>query len=206
MADVLTAITSGTNDIYDDMLRDCINNRILIFNEDVNDSLIENYIMYILKWNQEDRNISDISKRKKITIILNSCGGDCMIGFGGMVNCIEASTTPIRVIGVGLVASMAFYIYISCKERFSFRDSVYLLHDGEKAAYNSGSKFKNVAEFFENMDKRTKEHVLKYTNISEDFYDENYEKEVYMYADKAKSLGCVDYIIGEDCTLDDVFN
>ena len=54
------------------------------------------------------------------------------------------------------------------------------------------------------MDNRTKEHVLKYTNISEDFYDENYEKEVYLYADEAKSLGCVDYIIGEDCTIDDI--
>ena len=204
MADVLLPLADNTSDIYDEMLRDCINHRILIFNEDVNDSLIENYIMYILKWNRDDKNISDISKRQKITIILNSCGGDSVIGFGGMVNCIESSITPIRVVGMGLVASMAFYIYICCKERVSFKDTVFLLHDGEKAAYNSGSKFKNVAAFFDNMDNRTKEHVLKYTNISEDFYDENYEKEVYLYADEAKSLGCVDYIIGEDYTLDDI--
>lgn len=204
MADVLLPLTDGSDTLYEEIMRDCIENRILVFNEDVNDSLIENYIMYILRWNREDRNIEDVSKRRKITIILNSCGGDCMIGFGGMVNCIESSKTPIRVVGVGLVASMAFYIYICCKERFSFRDTVYLLHDGEKSAYNSGSKFKNVAAFFDNMDNRTKEHVLKYTTISEDFYDENYEKEVYLYADEAKKLGCVDHIIGEDCTLDDI--
>ena len=203
MADVLLPVTSGTDDLYDEIMRDCISNRILIFNEDVNDSLIENYIMYIWKWNREDRDL-DPTKRRKITIILNSCGGDCMVGFGGMVNCIEASKTPIRVVGVGLIASMAFYIYICCKERYSFRDAIFLLHDGEKAAYNTGSKFKNVAAFFENMDKRTREHVLKYTNISEDFYDENYEKEVYLYADEAKELGCVDYTIGEDCTLDNI--
>lgn len=204
MADVLLPLTDGSDTLYEEIMRDCIENRILVFNEDVSDSLIENYIMYILRWNREDRNIEDVSKRRKITIILNSCGGDCMIGFGGMVNCIESSKTPIRVVGVGLVASMAFYIYICCKERFSFRDTVYLLHDGEKSAYNSGSKFKNVAAFFDNMDNRTKEHVLKYTTISEDFYDENYEKEVYLYADEAKKLGCVDHIIGEDCTLDDI--
>ena len=204
MADVLLPLTDGSDTLYEEIMRDCIENRILVFNEDVSDSLIENYIMYILRWNREDRNIEDVSKRRKITIILNSCGGDCMIGFRGMVNCIESSKTPIRVVGVGLVASMAFYIYICCKERFSFRDTVYLLHDGEKSAYNSGSKFKNVAAFFDNMDNRTKEHVLKYTTISEDFYDENYEKEVYLYADEAKKLGCVDHIIGEDCTLDDI--
>lgn len=204
MAEIALPLMGQTDDLYDEVMRDCIQNRILIFNEDVNDSLIENYIMYILKWNREDKNISDVSKRKKITIILNSYGGDCMIGFGGMVNCLENTKTPVRVVGVGTVASMAFYIYICCKERYSFKDTVFLLHDGEKAAYNSGSKFKNVAAFFENMDRRTKEHVLKYTNISEDFYDENYEKEVYLYADEAKELGCVDYIIGEDCTLDDI--
>lgn len=204
MAEIALPLMGQTDDLYDEIMRDCIQNRILIFNEDVNDSLIENYIMYILKWNREDKNISDVSKRKKITIILNSYGGDCMIGFGGMVNCLENTKTPVRVVGVGTVASMAFYIYICCKERYSFKDTVFLLHDGEKAAYNSGSKFKNVAAFFENMDRRTKEHVLKYTNISEDFYDENYEKEVYLYADEAKELGCVDYIIGEDCTLDDI--
>lgn len=203
MAEISLPLMSQTDDLYDEIMQDCIQNRILIFNEDVNDSLIENYIMYIWKWNREDKDL-DVSKRRKITIVLNSCGGDCMIGFGGMVNCIENSKTPIRVVGIGLVASMAFYIYICCKERLSFKDTVYLLHDGEKAAYNTGSKFKNVAAFFENMDKRTKDHVLKYTNISEDFYDENYEKEVYLYADEAKELGCVDYIIGEDCTLDDV--
>ena len=32
-----------------------------------------------------------------------------------------------------------------------------------------------------------------------------YEKEYYMYAnDEAKSLGCVDYIIGEDVQLDEI--
>ena len=41
MADVLLPLTDNTSDIYDEMLRDCINHRILIFNEDVNDSLTE---------------------------------------------------------------------------------------------------------------------------------------------------------------------
>ena len=206
MADLLATLAAENDDLYEEIIRENLENRTLIFNEDVNDTLIENYIMYILKWNREDKNIEDPSKRRKITIILNSCGGEATIGFGGMVNCIENSNTPIRVIGMGLVASMAFYIYICCTERLSFKDTIYLLHDGEKSAYNSGSKFKNIAAFFDNMDKRTKEHVLKYTTISEDFYDENYEKEVYLYADEAKALGCVDKIIGEDCTLDDIFD
>lgn len=203
MADILS-LMGGSETIYDELIRENLENRVLIFNQDVNDTLIEDYIMYILRWNREDKDIEDVSKRKVITLILNSCGGDVFIGFGAMCNCIEQSKTPIRVVGMGLVASMAFYIYICCPERFAFKDTVLLMHDGELSASNSGSKFKDVAAFFDNMDKRTKEHVLKYTKITEEFYDNHYDKEYYVYADDAKELGCVDHIIGEDCTLDDI--
>lgn len=206
MAELMTLLGGGNDDLYTEIIKENLNNRVLVFNEDVNDGLIENYILYILKWNREDMNIEP-SKRRKITIILNSPGGDCMIG-NSMINAIECSKTPIRVIGVGLVASMAFYIYITCPERLSFKDTIYLMHDGEKAAGSSGSKFKDVAQFFDNMDARSKAHVLKYTNMSEEFYDSHYEREYYVYADDSKKLdlGIVDKIIGEDCTLDDILN
>lgn len=204
MAELMTLLTGGGNDdLYTEIIKENLANRVLIFNDEVNDSLVENYIMYILKWNREDKDI-DPSKRKKITIILNSPGGDCMIGFGGMVNCIEQSKTPIVAVGMGLVASMAFHIYITCKERFAFEDTIFLLHDGEQSAASSGGKFKDIARFFENMDNRTKQHVLKYTDIDDEFYDEHQDREFYMYSDEAKDLGCVDKIIGVDCTIDEV--
>lgn len=205
MAELMTLLGGGNDSLYEDLMKENLMNRVLVFNEDVNDSLIENYMLYILKWNREDRDI-DPSKRRKITIILNSPGGDCMIGFGGMVNCIEQSKTPIRVVGIGLVASMAFHIYITCKEKYAFKDTILLMHDGEQAAASSGGKFKDIARFFENMDNRTKQHVLKYTKMSEEFYNEHQDREFYCYADDAKELGCVDYIIGEDCDLDDILN
>lgn len=204
MADVLTAMLgSGNDDLYTEIIKENLEQRVLIFNDEVNDSLIENYILYIMKWNREDKDLP-INKRQKITIILSSPGGDCFIGFGGMVNCIEQSKTPIRVVGIGLIASMGFHIYIACKERYALKDSIFLMHDGEKSAQSSGGKFKDVAQFFDNMDERTKQHVLKYTTMDEDFYEKHLDREFYMYADEAKSLGCVDKIIGEDCDLDEI--
>ena len=204
MAELMTLLGSGGNDdLYTEIIKDNLDNRVLVFNDEVNDSLIENYILYILKWNREDKNI-DPSKRKKITLILNSPGGDCMVGFGGMVNCIEESKTPVVAVGMGLVASMAFHIYITCKERFAFKDTILLMHDGEQSAASSGGKFKDIARFFENMDQRTKDHVLKYTNIDEEFYNNHSDREFYIYADDAKKLGCVDKIIGVDCDIDEI--
>lgn len=204
MADVLTAMLEGSSDnLYTEIIKENLEQRILVFNDEVNYNLIENYMLYILKWNREDKDLP-INKRQKITIILSSPGGDCFIGFGGMVNCIEQSKTPIRVVGIGLVASMGFHIYISCKERYAFKDTILLMHDGEKSAQSSGGKFKDVARFFDNMDARIKQHVLKYTTMNEEFYDEHLDREFYVYADEAKELGCIDYIIGEDCTIDEI--
>ncbi len=205
MAELMQLLGGSNDDIYNEIIKENLEHRTLIFNEDINDCLIENYILHILKWNRDDQDI-DPSKRRKITIILNSPGGDCILGFGGMVNCIEQSKTPIRVVGMGLVASMAFYIYITAKERYAMQNTVFLMHDGEMSASSSGGKFKDVARFFESMDARTKQHVLKYTKMTEEFYDEHLDREFYCYADKAKELGCVDYIIGEDCDLDEILS
>lgn len=204
MSDLLLPLLGGNNDdLYTEIIKENLKKRVLIFNDEVNDNLIENYILHIFKWNREDKDI-DPSKRKKITLIINSPGGDCMIGFGGMVNCIEQSKTPVIAVGIGLVASMAFHIYIACKERYAFKDTVLLMHDGEQSAASSGGKFKDIARFFENMDNRTKQHVLKYTNIDEEFYNDHQDREFYIYADDAKELGCVDKIIGVDCDLDEI--
>lgn len=204
MSDLLLPLLGGNNDdLYTETIKENLKNRVLVFNDEVNDNIVENYILHIFKWNREDKDI-DPSKRKKITLIINSPGGDCMIGFGGMVNCIEQSKTPIVAVGIGLVASMAFHIYITCKERYAFKDTILLMHDGEQSAASSGGKFKDIARFFENMDNRTKQHVLKYTNIDEEFYDDHQDREFYIYADDAKELGCVDKIIGIDCDLDEI--
>ena len=70
MADVLTAMLgSGNDDLYTEIIKENLEQRVLIFNDEVNDSLIENYILYIMKWNREDKDLP-INKRQKITIIL----------------------------------------------------------------------------------------------------------------------------------------
>lgn len=203
MADILTALTGSTDDLYEEIIRENLDKRILIFNDEVNEAVLENYILYILKWNREDKDIP-IEKRHKITLIINSNGGDCFSGFNFVDVCTQ-SITPIRAVCMSLAASMAYHLFICCSERFAWPNSVLLQHDGELTLQNSTSKVRDTMRFFEDMEKRTKEHVLKYTKMTEEFYDAHYDQEYWMYAnDKGKELGCVDYIIGEDCTIDDI--
>lgn len=203
MSDILTSLGLGETDFYAEIIKENLDDRILVFNDDVSDCVIENYILYILKWNREDKDLP-VEKRKPITIYINSPGGDAISGFN-MVNVILASATPIKGIVFGMAASMGYHIFLACHERYAFKDSILLQHDGQIRISNSTSKAKDTMKFFENMEDRTKAYVLSRTNMDEEFYDAHYDQEYYMYAnEEAKRLGCVDYIIGEDCNLDDI--
>ena len=62
--------TSNDNTFFFFLFRDYFNNRILILNDEINENLIEDCIIYILKWNQNDKGLS-ADDRKPITIYIN---------------------------------------------------------------------------------------------------------------------------------------
>lgn len=203
--DIPIGISGGSSNMGDDpynaLYQENLDNRILVINEAITDSIIENYVLWILKWNKDDKDLP-IDKRRPITIYINSDGGSVYDG-QIMVDTIICSKTPIRAVGM-FVASMAYLIFLACDERYAFRNAAFLMHDGEFSLQNSGSKFKDTVKFFEEMDERTKSFVLERTNITDEFYDKVYDQEFWMYPNKAKELGIVYKIIGQDCELDEV--
>ena len=191
---------SGSSVLYEDVMRDALDSRVLIFNSKIDSDVVEDYIYHILVWNQEDNGLAP-EKRKKIYFLFNSPGGDAIIS---MVLCdiINASATPIIGVGLGIVCSAAFYTYICCHKRIAFENTVFLRHDGDLCVANSSSKAKDTMAFLSTMDVRVKEHVLKYTSMSEEFYDNTYETEFYMYADAAVEIDACDKII---TSLDEIW-
>lgn len=199
--ELLQALT-GTNDLYTELMRENLDKRILVFNDGVDENVVENYILYILKWNAEDKDLP-IEKRQPITIYLSCPGGNCFDGFN-MVDVIMNSKTPVRGVVFSLAASMGYHILLACHERIAFKNSVLLQHDGQVGIQNSTSKARDTMRFFDSMEARTKDYVLAHTAMTEEFYDKIYDQEYYMYADEAKKLGCIDKIIGEDCDIDEI--
>lgn len=188
---------------YDDLFEENLNNRILVLNRDIDETLIEDYMCFILKWNRDDKDIPR-KKREPIRLYINSLGGDSFIA-GQFCSLIESSETPVVGVAFGTVASAAYHIYISCHERYAFRNSTFLQHEGDLIISNTSTKAKNTMEFFENMDERYKQNVLNNSNMSEEYYDSIYTDELWMFADKAKEFGVVDKIIGIDCSIQDIF-
>jgi ATP-dependent Clp protease protease subunit len=204
MADVaILSASEGNGNIFDELYREYLEDRTLVFNAQVDDNVVEDYIMWILKWNKEDKNLP-VENRKKIKLFITSEGGN-VFSANIMSDVIEQSKTPVVGIALDLVASAAYHIYLSCHERYAFVNSTFLQHDGEIAIQNSSKKAKDTVAFFDEGAEREKKHVLSHSSMDEKYYDDHYDDELWMYADTAKSWGIVHKIIGVDCDIDEVF-
>lgn len=193
----------GNSEMTDELIQEYLDKRIIIFNKSVDSGILEKIALYILKWNAEDKDIP-ADKRNPIWLYIQSPGGSVIAGFN-LIDVIASSQTPVYTLCFSQCCSMGFHIFISGHKRYAFKNSILMMHDGEISVSNSPSKAKDTMKFFDTMEKRIKDYTISRTAIDSDTYDNMYEKEYYMYAnDEAKSLGCVDYIIGEDVQLDEI--
>ena len=99
---------------------------------------------------------------------------------------------------------MGFLIGLAGHKRYASKTAKFLMHDGTNFVINSGAKAQDQMEFNKRIEQRIKEYVLAQTKITSEMYDAQMRKEWYMFADEAKNLGVTDYIIGEDCNLDEI--
>ena len=187
---------------WDELYKWYIDNRILVINASIDDNVIEDYIMYILRWNKEDKDLP-VDKRNPIRIFISSPGGN-VFNANILIDIITASKTPIWGIGLDLVASAGYCMFLACHKRFAFNMCSFLQHEGEISIENSRSKARQTSEYLDSMEDKAKKFILSRTLITEELYNEMYEAEFWMDSNKAKELGVIDQIIGVDCELEDI--
>ena len=179
-----------------------LKSRKLYLSEYINEFIIDNVVKHILQYNAEDKG-KPIEERKPILLYCSSNGGSVDPGFE-LVDVILQSKTPVYTINLGYQYSMAFLIGLAGHKRFASINAKFLMHDGANFIMNSGAKAQDQMEFNKRIEDRVKEYVLTRTKITSETYDAQMRKEWYMFANEAKELGVTDFIIGEDCTLDDI--
>jgi len=189
---------------YDDQFNyDDLKNRCLYLQESVDSCTANEIIYHILRYNRLDKG-TPIEQRKPIVLYIASPGGSVVDGFG-LIDAILMSETPVYTVNQSMCYSMAFLIFIAGRKRYSMKHSTFLCHDGSSFAYDSMSKLKDRMEFETGqMEEKTKQYIIAQTDITDELYQEKYRKEWYMYADEAKQYGIVDYIIGDDCKLEEI--
>jgi ATP-dependent Clp protease protease subunit len=189
-------------DLGDKFQLEDLKQRKLYINYYIDESLLEEITYHILRFNTEDKGKS-IEERKPILLYCVSNGGSLADGFG-LIDVILNSKTPVYTINLAYNYSMGFLIALSGHKRYAMKHSTFLMHDGSNFMYNSMAKIRDAAKFQEKQEQRIKEYVLSRSKLTEDEYDKSYRVEWYMYADQAKDKGFCDYIVGVDCSLDEI--
>lgn len=191
------------NGMLDEMfrLRD-LKDRALYFNEEIQQASVNEAVRHILYWNKEDIGKPD-SERQPIRIYLVSNGGEVDSGFE-LIDAIRLSQTPVYTINLGYQYSMGFLIGLAGHKRYALPNSKFLLHDGTLFLYDSGTKARDRMRFQDAVETRIRDYIISMTKITADIYDDHLAKEWYMFADEAKANGCVDFVVGEDCSIEDI--
>lgn len=176
--------------------------RKLFLNADIDQFSVADIVKHIMQINKEDKGLEP-HERMPILLYVTSNGGEVDSGFE-LIDVIMNSKTPVYTINLGYQYSMGFLIGLSGHKRFATRNAKFLMHDGSNFVYNSGAKAQDQMEFNRKIENRIKQYVLSRSKVSEEEYDSKLRVEWYLFADEAKEKGFVDYIIGEDCDINEI--
>ena len=177
--------------------------RKIWFTDEVDENVINTVVYSILRYNAMDKGIP-VEKRKPIILYISSPGGDVSSGLG-VVSAIETSKTPVYTVACADACSMGLILSIVGHKRYAMPNAVYLMHDGSTGVIDSVSKARDRIEFDgKELAERMKSIILKHTKLTKKQYDDKYRQEWYFLPETAKKYGFTDYIIGEDCDLDEI--
>ena len=176
--------------------------RKLFLNVDVEQLSVADIVKHIMQYNKEDKGI-DPKDRQPILLYVTSNGGEVDSGFE-LIDIIQNSKTPVYTINLGYQYSMGFLIGLAGHKRFATQNAKFLMHDGSNFVYNSGAKAQDQMEFQKKVEDRVKQYILSRSKLTSEEYDSKLRVEWYLFASEAKDKGFVDYIIGEDCDIDEI--
>lgn len=180
-----------------------LEDRKIFINCGIDEDVIDSAVYHILRYNKLDKGIPK-SERKPIKLYINSPGGSVVDGYG-LIDAILTSETPVYTINQALCASMGFLIFIAGHKRYSMQHSEFLMHDGSTFGWDSTAKMKDRMDFeTKELEQMTKDYIISHTKIDEKLYDEKYRVEWYFLPKLAKEIGVVDYIVGQDCSIDEI--
>ena len=133
----------------------------------------------------------------KLTLIINSPGGDVHAAFA-LIDTIKASTIPIKTVGLGLIASSGFLIFIAGKkgERILTPNTSILSHQYSWGSDGKEHELYARVKEFELSTKRMVENYKKCIGMSEKKIKEVLlpPQDVWLSAEEAKKLAICDKI------------
>ena len=158
-------------------------NRVIWIEGEIDGDLFQT-VSQIIKWNREDRNIS-IKDRQPIKIMFNSPGGDLDTA-ETLVSIIKLSRTPIYGFALGMVASAASLVYLSCHRRFILPNGYFIFHRG--SCSNVGGSYNEIQAAMDDYRaqiEKMEKFYIENTTYPEEVIKEKIKSDWYIHTDEA---------------------
>lgn len=173
---------------YDDL-----QNRVIWIDEEIDESILD-VVSKIIKWNREDRDLS-IKERTPIKIFFNSPGGSLDIE-ETIVSMIRLSKTPVYGIALGMVASAASLVYLSCHKRYALPNAYFIFHRG--SCQNMGGNYNEIQAAMEDYRaqvEKMEKFYIENTTYPEEVIKEKIKSDWYIHIEEALQYGVVTDLI-----------
>lgn len=105
----------------------------------------------------------EVNNEKKITIILNSHGGEEYSGLA-LYDRIRSTTCHVTIIGTGFVASMGLIVYLAGDKRLATKNTRFLNHQGSTEIGGKASDIKIESKEIEAMEDICNNLIAERTN------------------------------------------
>ena len=140
--------------------------------------------------------VLDSESSDPIYVYINSPGGDVDSGFA-IYDMIRYVTSPVTVIGMGLVASAAALIFLSvpAERRAGFPDSTYLIHQPLSQLKGVAIDVAIYAEKIEALRHKLDQVIADATGRSREEVENDTERDCWMSAEEAKEYGLLSRIV-----------
>ena len=173
-----------------------MNNRTIVFNGDITDTIVEKVYLPLKSFEEDD-------SCTPVTLILHSSGGSVSDSFF-LANYIEHYKKPLNVVVLGYAASMATVLLAAGANnpnvtRWCYKESYALIHDGYIAlgASEAGTA-QDIMTFNQTIDDHIRDFILSHTKITEDQYTKKGRHQWFIFSEEMKELGLIDKIYGVD--------
>jgi ATP-dependent Clp protease protease subunit len=185
-------MTSEASNVFDSIDMVLYESGTFYLSGEINEDNVGDCIRWIMAENCE-------GKRKELTLVINSPGGDLYSAFG-LIDMIRASKIPVSTIGVGSLMSAAFLIFITGAKgcRRVTRNTSVMCH--QFSTYYEGKE--HDAKAYEKETKYIKQRMLDIVKESCSMDEKVIKRkllppsDVWLTAQECVDLGVADSIFG----------
>ncbi len=162
--------------------------RTILLTGEIDKNLSEKVIRHLL--------LLESLSLEPITILVDSPGGDVYAGFSifDMIRFIKA---PVKIVGMGLVASAAALILLAApkERRFGLPNSSYLIHQPLSGIQGVATEIEIHARELEKTKARLNEIIAEATGQSLERVSRDTDRDYWMNANEATAYGLIEKIL-----------